>query len=186
MATIELVIAGFGGQGILFAGQALAHAAVSEGRHVTWMPAYGPEQRGGTATCTVVIGDEPIGSPVVADPPAVIVMNRPSMDKFEPRVRAGGLLVINSSMVDRPAQREDVRVIAVDAVREATALGDARAANMVLLGAFLAVVPVVSPSAVQRALREMLSPGKAQIVDLNLAAVARGGQVAREQMVLQR
>lgn len=185
MATIELVIAGFGGQGILFAGQVLARAAVIEGRHVTWMPAYGPEQRGGTATCTVVIGDEPIGSPVVADPPAVIVMNRPSMDKFEPRVRDGGLLVVNSSMVDRPAQREDVRVIAVDAVREATALGDARAANMVLLGAFLAVVPVVSPPAIQRAVREVLSPGRAQIVDLNLAAVARGGELAREQMVLQ-
>lgn len=186
MATMELVIAGFGGQGILFLGEVLAHAAVLEGKNVTWMPAYGPEQRGGTATCTVVIADEPVGSPVVSDPPAVIVMNRPSMEKFEPRVRSQGLLIVNSSMVDRPVQRGDVRVLLVDAVREATALGDARAANMVLLGAFLAAEPVVSLSAVEQALRRMLPPDREALVTLNLSAIARGGEIAREQLLLQR
>jgi 2-oxoglutarate ferredoxin oxidoreductase subunit gamma len=186
MATTELVIAGFGGQGILFLGEVLAHAAVIEGKNVTWMPAYGPEQRGGTATCTVVIADEPIGSPVVSDPPVVIIMNRPSMDKFESRVRGEGLLIVNSSMVDRAAERSDVRVVMVDAVREATALGDARVANMVLLGAFLATTPVVSPQTVQQALRELIPPSRAQMVDLNLSAIARGAEIAREQTLLER
>ena len=186
MATTELVIAGFGGQGILFLGEVLAHAAVIEGKNVTWMPAYGPEQRGGTATCTVVIADEPIGSPVVSDPPVVIIMNRPSMDKFESRVRGEGLLIVNSSMVDRTAERSDVRVVMVDAVREATALGDARVANMVLLGAFLATTPVVSLEAVQRALRDLIPPSRAQMVALNLSAIARGAEIAREQVLLER
>jgi len=186
MATTELVIAGFGGQGILFLGEVLAHAAVIEGKNVTWMPAYGPEQRGGTATCTVVIADEPIGSPVVSDPPVVIIMNRPSMDKFESRVRGEGLLIVNSSMVDRAAERSDVRVVMVDAVREATALGDARVANMVLLGAFLATTPVVSPETVRQALREMIPPSRAQMVDLNLSAIARGAEIAQEQTLLER
>jgi 2-oxoglutarate ferredoxin oxidoreductase subunit gamma len=186
MATTELVIAGFGGQGILFLGEVLAHAAVIEGKNATWMPAYGPEQRGGTATCTVVIADEPIGSPVVSDPPVVIVMNRPSLDKFEPRVRPAGLLIVNSSLVDRPAERTDVRVVEVDAVREATGLGDARAANMVLLGAFLEAMPVVSREAVEQALRDLIPPARAQMVGLNLAAIARGAAIAGEQGALQR
>ncbi len=186
MATTELVIAGFGGQGILFLGEVLSHAAVIEEKHVTWMPAYGPEQRGGTATCTVVIADEPIGSPVVSDPPVVIVMNRPSIDKFEPRVRPGGLLIVNSSIVDRPAQRRDIQVIEVDAVREAAALGDARVANMVLLGAFLESAPVVSRQAVEQALRELIPPARGQMVELNLAALERGAAIAREQLLYER
>src|SRR3972149_2235940 len=141
---------------------------------------------GGRPPGRVAGAGEPIGSPVVSDPPVVIIMNRPSMDKFESRVRGEGLLIVNSSMVDRAAQRSDVRVVMVDAVREATALGDARVANMVLLGAFLATTPVVSPQTVQQALRELIPPSRAQMVDLNLSAIARGAEIAREQTLLER
>lgn len=178
MATTELIIAGFGGQGILFLGELLVRAAVIEGKNATWMPAYGPEQRGGTATCTVVIADEPIGSPVVFDPPVAVVMNRPSLDKFEPRVRPGGLLIVNASMVDRPVTRPDLRVIAIDAVREATALGDARAANMVLAGALLASTGMLSGDAVRQALCELIPAARAELRAINLTALARGEELA--------
>ncbi len=184
MATTELVIAGFGGQGILFLGEVLAKAAVIEGRNATWMPAYGPEQRGGTATCTVVIADEPIGSPVVVDPPVAVVMNRPSMDKFEPRVRPGGFLIVNSSMVDRKAERTDLRVLTVDAVREATALGEARVANMVVLGALLAATAMVSPEATRQALVALIPPSRAHMLEINLAAIRRGEEIAAEQLLV--
>lgn len=175
---MELIIAGFGGQGILFLGEILTKAAVLEGKQVTWMPSYGPEQRGGTATCTVVIADEPVGSPVVADPDAVIVMNRPSMDKFEPRVRSGGVLIVHTSMVDRAASRDDIQVVEVDAAAEARALDKPQVANMVLLGALLAVRPVVSMASVARALAEHFPPDRAPLVELNLAAIARGAASA--------
>lgn len=174
MATTDLIVAGFGGQGILFLGEILARAAVLEDKNVTWLPSYGPEQRGGTATCTVVIGDETIGSPVVADPEIVVVMNRPSLDKFEPRVRPGGLVIINAPMVDRSVRRSDVRVIEVDAMPQAAALGDARMANMVMLGALLAAAPVVSVEAVGRALRDHFPPPHEPQAAANIAAVARG------------
>ncbi len=179
---MELIIAGFGGQGILFLGEILVKAAVLEGKQATWMPSYGPEQRGGTATCTVVISDEPIGSPVVADPDTVIVLNRPSMDKFEPRVRAGGLLIINASMVDRKASRTDIRVIEVDAAAEAQALEKPQVANMVLLGALLVANPVVSLQSVARALAEQFAEDRQHLVEINVAALGRGAAVAHGQL----
>jgi len=178
MAALELVIAGFGGQGILFLGEMLTRAAVLEGKHATWMPSYGPEQRGGTATCTVVISPEPIGSPVVADPDAVIVLNRPSMEKFEPRVRPGGLLIINASMVDRAASRRDLTVIAIDAAAEARALERPQVANMVLLGALLAARPVVAIETVARALAGHFPADRQYLVDVNVAALVRGAAAA--------
>ncbi len=181
MDGMELIIAGFGGQGILFLGEILTKAAVLEGKQATWMPSYGPEQRGGTATCTVVISDNPIGSPVVADPDVAIVLNRPSMEKFEPRVRPGGLLIVNRSMVDRAVTRTDIRVIEVDAVEEATALGRSQIANMVLLGALLAGRPVVAFESVAQALALHFPPDKHQLVELNVSAVARGAAAAHEQ-----
>jgi 2-oxoglutarate ferredoxin oxidoreductase subunit gamma len=178
MASLELIIAGFGGQGILFLGEILTKAAILEGRQATWMPSYGPEQRGGTATCTVVIADEPIGSPVVADPDAVIVMNRPSMDKFEPRVRAGGVLVVHGSMVDRPARRSDITVVTVDAAAEARALGQPQVANIVLLGALLAVRPVVAIETVARALAGHFPADRQHLVEVNVSALTRGAAAA--------
>ncbi|HXF83450.1 MAG TPA: 2-oxoacid:acceptor oxidoreductase family protein [bacterium] len=178
MTLLELIIAGFGGQGILFLGEILTRAAILEGRQATWMPSYGPEQRGGTATCTVVIADEPIGSPVVADPDAVIVMNRPSMDKFEPRVRPGGVLVVHSSMVDRPARRSDITVVAVDAAAEARALGQPQVANIVLLGALLAVRPVVAIESVAQALAGHFPADRRHLVEVNVSALRRGEAAA--------
>jgi 2-oxoglutarate ferredoxin oxidoreductase subunit gamma len=174
VATFEITIAGFGGQGILFAGEILARAAVLEGKNVTLMPSYGPEQRGGTATCTVVVSDEPIGSPIVSDPQAAIVMNRPSLDKFEPWIRPGGVLVVNTAMVDRPIARADLRVIGIDATGEAAALGNAAVANMILLGVLLRVLPVVSVGAVRRALAERFAPSQQDLVEIDVAAVDRG------------
>lgn len=184
MAGMELIIAGFGGQGILFLGEILTKAAVLEGKQATWMPSYGPEQRGGTATCTVVISDEPVGSPVVADPDVAIVLNRPSMEKFEPRVRPGGLLIIHRSMVDTVATRTDIRVLEVDALEEATSLGRPQIANMVLLGALLASRPIVAFESVARALALHFPPERHQLVELNVAAVARGAAVAHGQRIV--
>ncbi len=133
----EVIIAGFGGQGVLFAGQLLAYSAMDEGKAVTWIPSYGPEMRGGTANCTVVISDEEIGSPFVKNPTAVIAMNLPSLDKFENLVAPGGVLVVNASMVDRPVAREDITVVNIPANDIAESLGSSRSSNMVLLGALL-------------------------------------------------
>ena len=185
MAGMELIIAGFGGQGILFLGEILTKAAVLEGKQATWMPSYGPEQRGGTATCTVVISDEPIGSPVVADPDVAIVLNRPSMEKFESRVRPGGLLIIHRSMVDLAASRTDIQVLEVDALAEATALGRPQIANMVLLGALLAIHPVVAFESVAQALALHFPPERHQLVEQNVAAGARGAAAAHERRMVQ-
>jgi 2-oxoglutarate ferredoxin oxidoreductase subunit gamma len=133
----EIIVAGFGGQGVLFAGQLLAYAGMDEGRNVTWIPSYGPEMRGGTANCTVVISEEEIGAAVVRNPMGAIVMNRPSLDKYEELVKPGGVLVVNTSMVDRKTTRKDIQVIEVDANTIAEKLGDKRMTNMVLLGALL-------------------------------------------------
>ncbi|MDP3184281.1 MAG: 2-oxoacid:acceptor oxidoreductase family protein, partial [Anaerolineales bacterium] len=140
----EIIIAGFGGQGVMFAGQVLAYAAMDTGKQVTWMPSYGPEMRGGTANCIVVIADEEIGSPLVKNPPASIVMNLPSFDKYEPLVKAGGVLIVNSSMVDRAAQRDDITTILVPANDVAEEIGDKRLANMVAVGALLGCLDILT------------------------------------------
>ncbi|MDR7418659.1 MAG: 2-oxoacid:acceptor oxidoreductase family protein [Armatimonadota bacterium] len=172
MPTHEIVIAGFGGQGIMFLGEVLAQAAVREGLHVTWLPSYGPEQRGGTANCTVVISHAPIASPVVADPTILVVMNRPSLDRFEPAVRPGGLIVIDATMVDRPPARTDVTAVAVPATAIANELGATRAANVVMLGALLAAMPILPDAAVEAALDAKVRNPEARA--LNAAALARG------------
>src|SRR5512139_3241904 len=136
----ELIISGFGGQGALFAGQILSYAASEAGKFVTWIPSYGPEMRGGTAHCTVVISDEPIGSPLVRRPTSVIALNLPSFQKYEGLVKPSGLLVYNSSLIDARPMRGDIRYAAVPANVIAEQLGNVRQANVVLLGAFLAVV----------------------------------------------
>ena len=130
----EVIVAGFGGQGVLFTGQLLSYAAMDEGKEVTWIPSYGPEMRGGTANCTVVIADEEIGSPLVRNPKAVIAMNLPSLDKYEPVVQAGGLLVINGSMVNREVTRTDIRSVVVPANEIAEELGDRKAHQHGLAG----------------------------------------------------
>lgn len=180
----EIVIAGFGGQGALFAGQLLAYAAMEEGRHVTWIPSYGPEMRGGTAHCTVIIADDEIGSPLVHNPAAVIAMNAPSLEKFAPSVAPGGLLIINAQTPDQDLPlAPGVRVLRIPANTEAEQLGFARAANLVLLGALLAAQPAAGPlEAVLRALDAHLPAHHRDKLDLNRQALQRGAALAAAQL----
>jgi 2-oxoglutarate ferredoxin oxidoreductase subunit gamma len=172
----EITIAGFGGQGVLFAGQLLSYAAMDEGREVTWIPSYGPEMRGGTANCTVIIADEEIGSPLVRNPQAVIAMNLPSLDKYEAVVRSGGVLVINASMINREITRSDVRVVLVPGNEIAESLGDRRMTNMVLLGGLLANLPVLPLEALERALKAHLPVRHQRLLPLNMQALRRGAE----------
>jgi len=131
----EIIIAGFGGQGVLFGGQVLAYAAMDSGKEVTWIPSYGPEMRGGTANCTVVIAEDEIGSPLVKNPPLAIALNLPSFDKYEEILATGGTLIVNRSMVDHEAKRDDINVIFVPCNEIAEEIGDKRLLNMVAVGA---------------------------------------------------
>ncbi|HMK09116.1 MAG TPA: 2-oxoacid:acceptor oxidoreductase family protein [Anaerolineales bacterium] len=174
----ELIISGFGGQGALFAGTLLAFTALENGKHVTWIPSYGPEMRGGTAHCTVIIADEEIGSPVVRNPAAAIVMNIPSLEKYEPLVRSGGALIVNSSLVDRPTSRGDVEARLLPANEIAEELGDKRMANMVLLGGYLAVQPVFTMEQVGASLGKHIPGHRRNLLAQNLEALRRGAQIA--------
>lgn len=172
----EIVIAGFGGQGVLFTGQLLAYAAMDAGKEVTWIPSYGPEMRGGTANCTVVISDEEIGSPMVSSPQAVIVMNLPSLDKYEPMVNPGGVLVVNETMVDREVKRKDVKTIMVKANAIAEELGDRRMMNMVMLGALIANLPVLPLEAIEKALDGHLPERHKRLLPQNYKALKEGAK----------
>ena len=174
----EIIISGFGGQGALFAGQLLAYAAMDEGHHVTWIPSYGPEMRGGTAHCTVIISDDEIGSPLVRHPAAVIAMNLPSLDKYEPLVAPGGVLVVNSSLVTRHPARTDIRVVEVPANAMAEELGSNRLANLVLTGALLAATGALPLEAVERALAAHLPERHRSLLEANYQALRRGAALA--------
>ncbi len=180
----EVIISGFGGQGALFAGQLLAYAAMDAGKHVTWIPSYGPEMRGGTAHCTVIISDDEIGSPLVRHPSAAIVLNIPSMDKYEPLVKPGGVLVVNSSLVPRRSEREEIRVVYVPANTIAEELGSARMANVVCLGALVEVLGTVTVEQVEAALDAHLPARKRDLLELNKQALRRGAEIAREQTMV--
>jgi 2-oxoglutarate ferredoxin oxidoreductase subunit gamma len=172
----EIVIAGFGGQGVLFTGQLLAYAAMESGKEVTWIPSYGPEMRGGTANCTVVISDEEIGSPMVSNPQAVIAMNLPSLDKYEPMVKPGGVLVVNETMVDREVKRKDINTVMVKANAIAEELGDRRMMNMVLLGALIANLPVLPLTAIEKALDGHLPERHKRLLPQNYKALSEGAK----------
>lgn len=170
----NVIIAGFGGQGVLFIGRLLAYAAMKEGKNVTWIPSYGPEMRGGTANCTVVVSDEVIGSPVITSPHALIMMNNPSLDTFEPRLKTGGFLIMNSSLITREAKRNDIRAIKVSANKIAFELGNDRAANMVMLGAYIACTKVVTKENILEALKKYLGDKKMSLFEINKAAFEKG------------
>ena len=170
----SFVVSGFGGQGALFAGELLAFAALEAGREVTWIPSYGPEMRGGTAHCTVVIGDEPIGSPLVRQPHHAIVMNLPSLEKYEPLVRADGVLVVDSTLVERPIARTDLRGVAIPATAIAKRLGLQRVANAVLLGALVAATGILPLAALEEALERNLPERHREHLTRNIAALQEG------------
>jgi 2-oxoglutarate ferredoxin oxidoreductase subunit gamma len=172
----EVIIAGFGGQGVLFAGQLLAYTAMDEGKAVTWIPSYGPEMRGGTANCTVVVSDEEIGSPFVKNPTAVLAMNLPSLDKFEHLVAPGGVLVVNSSMVDRVVERDDIKVVSLPANDIAEELGSGRSVNMVMLGALLGNLDLLPVAVLEKGLEGHLPERHKQFLEGNIKALRKGAE----------
>jgi len=175
----ELIIAGFGGQGVLKMGQILADAAMREGFDVIWTPAYGPEMRGGPAFCTVILSREPIGAPVVAQADTAIIMDRPSLAKYQSQLREDGTLLINRSLVDPAQVRADRRCMAVQANHIAEALGAAQIANMVMLGAFLELTQLVTPAHIVLALRDALPERRHNLIPLNEQALAAGAEAVR-------
>ena len=172
----EVIISGFGGQGALYAGQVLAYAAMDEGKQVTWIPSYGPEMRGGTANCTVVVSDEEIGSPTVKHPKAVLALNLPSLDKYENMIAPGGCLVVNESMVNRKPTRTDIRVVMLPANEIAREIGNERATNMVMLGALLANMDILPIEALEKALKNHTAQRLQKFVEMNIQALRRGAE----------
>lgn len=170
----SIIIAGFGGQGVLFASQLLAYAGMDNGFNVTWIPSYGPEMRGGTANCTVIISEEAIGAPIVDRPDVAIVLNQPSFDKYEPLVKAGGLLVVNSSIITTSSGRSDIDIAQVPANAIAEELGSAKMLNMAAVGAMLAKRPIISLEAIHQALTDHLPPRKADLMEANHQVLKRG------------
>ena len=171
----SVVIAGFGGQGVILAGKILAQAGMTHGLEVTWLPSYGPEMRGGTANCTVVLSDDPVGSPIVDEPSAVIALNLPSLDKFEPTVAVAGVLIVNQSLIGRTASRSDIHVHAVPINEIAARVGNPRTVNMVALGAYLKATRVVPLDVVKRVMAEaMRDGGKEKLIAVNEKALDEG------------
>jgi 2-oxoglutarate ferredoxin oxidoreductase subunit gamma len=179
----SVVFAGFGGQGLLFTGQVLARAAIKDGLEVFWIPSYGPEMRGGTASCTVIVGDEPIGSPVVDEFDAAVVMNLPSLRKFGPLVAPGGLVILNSSLLgDHGCGRSDVDEMRLPCTELAARGGDDKLVSVVALGALVAHLGWVTRESIGAALREMAGRKRPEVVDADLGAFAAGleaGDVGR-------
>lgn len=172
----SMVFSGFGGQGALFAGQLLAYAAMDEGRTVTWIPSYGPEMRGGTAHCIVVVGTEEVGAPLVRHPDAVIALNLPSVDKYEPLVKPGGYLIYNSSLVSREVTRSDIHVIPVPGNDLAMQLGSLKLTNAIMLGALLEATGLLPLEALDRALENHLPERNQRFLEPNKVALRRGAE----------
>jgi len=175
MAGTEVLMAGFGGQGMLLSGKLLAYAAMAKGMEVSWLPSYGPEMRGGTANVTVCLSDKPVGSPYIASPEALLVMNQPSLEKFAPKVKPGGLIVVNSSLVPIEADRPDCTVIYIPANEMAVEAGTARAANLVMLGAYVGWSSVVEHDTTVQMIEKEFAR-KAKFIPANLAAFKMGFQ----------
>ena len=175
----EVTIAGFGGQGIMLMGKMLAYAGLAENREVVWLPSYGPEMRGGTAYCNVVISDKPIGSPIFAAPSAAVIMNKPSLDKFGPEVKAGGSLMINSSLIDSDFDRDDIEIFRVPCNAMAQEAGTSKAANMVALGAYIGMSEAVSIGEIEKLITQTFAH-KAGVVDINIKALHQGYEMVRD------
>ena len=172
--TNEIIISGFGGQGVMAIGKTLTEAGMKEGMEVSWLPSYGPEMRGGTANCSVVLSDESIVSPIVLEPTELIAMNLPSLLKFESLVKPGGTIFVNSSVVDKKVERTDVKAVYVDCIKLADELGNAKVANMVMLGAYIEAMKTLSTETIKEMLVHMFTGPKAKLVDLNIEALKRG------------
>ena len=178
--TNEIIISGFGGQGVLSMGKILAYSGLMEGKEVTWMPAYGPEQRGGTANCTVIVADEEIASPVLSSYDVVIVLNQPSLEKFEPKVKKGGAIIYDSYGIMNPPTRKDIRVFRIDAMDTAAELGMTKVFNMIVLGGLLKICPMVSIESVLKGLRKTLPERHWNLIPMNEEAIRKGMEIIEE------
>ncbi|WP_024834066.1 2-oxoacid:acceptor oxidoreductase family protein [Ruminiclostridium josui] len=174
MKQLELIIAGFGGQGILSAGRLLAYAGMLEGKNVSWLPSYGPEMRGGTANCSVVISDEPVGSPILDTANVLIVMNGPSLEKFEKSVVSGGLIISDSSLVEAKPVRTDIDFVGIPATQMASDMGNLTYANIIILGKLLAKTEIVSKKSFEAALKKVLPPKKHYMIPDEMKALDMG------------
>ena len=175
----QFIFAGFGGQGMLLIGKFLAMASMLEGKHVSWLPSYGPEMRGGTANCSVNVSDEEVASPIVDAADVVIAMNLPSLDKFESVVKPGGVLVINSSIIERKSVRDDITVVYCDAMKIAEEVGNPKGANVAILGAMMAKVDVCSVDSMVEAIHIELGERKAKFLEGNKKALLAGMEAAK-------
>ena len=172
--THEILLAGFGGQGILFSGKFLAYDGLLEDREVSWLPSYGPEMRGGTCNCSVILSDTKIGSPIVSNPNVLVAMNLPSLDKFESAAVPGAKIFVDSSLIDRKVERDDVEVFYIPATKMATDLGTPTLANMVILGKMIKETGVVGFDAIENGLKKVIPAKKADMLELNLKALKAG------------
>jgi len=174
----ELIVAGFGGQGVLSLGMTLAYAGMVENKEISWMPSYGPEMRGGTANCMVSISSNKISSPIISRFDSAIVLNQPSMDKFEARIKPGGLLLYESGNIFKPSIRTDIDIIGITATTEALLMKNAKIMNMIMLGAYLQLKPVVQIDSILEALKKVLPDKYHFLLDINRQALVRGGEMA--------
>ena len=178
--TEEIIIAGFGGQGVLSMGKILAYAGLMEGKEVTWMPSYGPEQRGGTANVTVIVSDEPISSPILSTYDTAIILNQPSLERFENKVKPGGTLIYDGYGISVPPTRKDIKVYRTDAMDTAAEMNMIKVFNMIVLGGLLKVCPVVHTEGVVKALKKTLPERHHQLIPLNEQAILKGMEIIKE------
>ena len=177
----EIIIAGFGGQGVLSMGKILAYSGLMEDKEVTWMPAYGPEQRGGTANVTVIVSEERISSPILSQYDVAIVLNQPSLDKFESKVKPGGILIYDGFGIINPPTRKDINVYRIDAMDKAAEMKNSKVFNMIVLGGLLKVCPIVSTNGLNKALYKTLPERHHGLIPLNMEAIKIGGDIMQKQ-----
>jgi len=174
MSATQMLIAGFGGQGILFTGKFLAYKGLVEGKEVSWLPSYGPEMRGGTASCSVILSDEPVGSPIVSTPDVLVAMNLPSLDKYEDSVAPGGIIIVDSTLIERKVNRDDVTVYYVPATKLASDNDMPTLANMIIAGKLLKATDGFTEEGVDAALKKVISAKRADMLDVNKKAMQIG------------
>ena len=177
----EIIISGFGGQGVLSMGKILAYSGLMDDKEVTWMPAYGPEQRGGTANVTVIVSDERISSPILSKYDIAVVLNQPSLEKFEPKIKPGGILIYDGfGIINKPA-RKDITIYEINAMDKAAEMKNGKVFNMIVLGGLLKVAPVVSTKGVEKALKKTLPERHHDLIPLNMQAIEEGGKIIEQQ-----
>lgn len=177
-----MVLAGFGGQGVLLAGQLIAEAGMLKDKNVSWMPSYGPEMRGGSANCAVIISDDSIGSPMVANPEILVAMNLPSLDLFEPNIKPGGYLIYNTSLIERKPTRDDITVIGIPFNDIANELGNPKTVNMPIIGAVMELVKFFGEEDIKKIMFEKFGEKKQAIIELNMKAITKGKDIVRDDL----